>query len=107
MMYLQMVNVKITRMHPLVDKILKAARATSNDEDRYSRLAGVKLSDKETLEERMMKFQREGVKFGLRHGGRVLIGDEMGLGKTVQACALVKCYQEEWPVLVVTPSSLR
>jgi SWI/SNF-related matrix-associated actin-dependent regulator 1 of chromatin subfamily A len=55
----------------------------------------------------MRPFQREGVKFGLRAGGRLLIGDEMGLGKTVQACALAKCYQDEWPVLVVTPSSLR
>jgi SWI/SNF-related matrix-associated actin-dependent regulator 1 of chromatin subfamily A len=31
-----------------------------------------------------MPFQREGVKFALKHGGRALIGDEMGLGKTVQ-----------------------
>lgn len=31
----------------------------------------------------------------------------MGLGKTVQACALVRCYRQEWPLLVVTPSSLR
>lgn len=60
-----------------------------------------------TLADRMRPFQREGVNFGLRAGGRVLIGDEMGLGKTVQACALAKCYQAEWPVLVVTPSSLR
>ena len=36
------------------------------------------------LEGRLMAFQREGVKFALRHGGRALIGDEMGLGKTVQ-----------------------
>ncbi len=36
------------------------------------------------LEERLMAFQREGVRFALRHGGRALIGDEMGLGKTVQ-----------------------
>ena len=42
-----------------------------------------------------MAFQREGVMFALRRGGRVLIGDEMGLGKTVQACALLKCYEDE------------
>ena len=36
------------------------------------------------LEGRLMAFQREGVRFALRHGGRALIGDEMGLGKTVQ-----------------------
>jgi SWI/SNF-related matrix-associated actin-dependent regulator 1 of chromatin subfamily A len=32
----------------------------------------------------MFPFQREGVKYGLKRGGRVLLGDEMGLGKTVQ-----------------------
>ena len=30
------------------------------------------------------RFQREGVRFGVRHGGRCLLADEMGLGKTVQ-----------------------
>lgn len=54
-----------------------------------------------------MEFQREGVKFALKHGGRVLIGDEMGLGKTVQAIALLAAYKDEWPALIVTPSSLR
>jgi SWI/SNF-related matrix-associated actin-dependent regulator 1 of chromatin subfamily A len=31
----------------------------------------------------------------------------MGLGKTVQACALLRCYEDDWPALVITPSSLR
>ena len=31
-------------------------------------------------------FQREGVRFGVKHQGRVLLADEMGLGKTVQVC---------------------
>jgi SWI/SNF-related matrix-associated actin-dependent regulator 1 of chromatin subfamily A len=31
----------------------------------------------------------------------------MGLGKTVQACALMQCYRDEWPALIVAPSSLR
>ena len=30
------------------------------------------------------RFQREGVEFAVRHGGRALIADDMGLGKTVQ-----------------------
>ena len=32
----------------------------------------------------MARVQVEGVKFALRHGGRVLLADEMGLGKTIQ-----------------------
>lgn len=33
-------------------------------------------------------FQFEGVRFGLRRGGRCLIADEMGLGKTLQVMLL-------------------
>lgn len=32
----------------------------------------------------LLPFQIEGVRFGLRRGGRCLIADEMGLGKTLQ-----------------------
>jgi hypothetical protein len=59
------------------------------------------------LESKLMPFQREGVQFALRHGGKALLGDEMGLGKTVQALAVLSAYKDEWPVLVVSPSSLR
>lgn len=45
------------------------------------------------LRKALMKFQEEGVKFGLARGGRVLIADEMGIGKTVQGIALACCYQ--------------
>lgn len=31
----------------------------------------------------------------------------MGLGKTIQAIAIAYCYKEEWPLLIVAPSSLR
>lgn len=36
------------------------------------------------LREALLPFQLDGVKFGLRRGGRCLIADEMGLGKTIQ-----------------------
>jgi hypothetical protein len=59
------------------------------------------------LREALMPFQREGVLFGLARGGRVLIGDEMGLGKTLQAIAIAAAFADEWPLLVVCPSSMR
>lgn len=31
----------------------------------------------------------------------------MGLGKTLQALAVACAYREDWPILVVAPSSLR
>ena len=39
-----------------------------------------------TLLDTLLPFQLEGVRFGLRRGGRCLIADEMGLGKTLQVC---------------------
>lgn len=55
----------------------------------------------------LMDFQWEGIHFALRHGGRCLIGDDMGLGKTLQAIAVARIYMEDWPLLIVCPSSLR
>ena len=100
-----------------------------------------------SLERALLPFQREGVRFGLAHGGCCLLAgagpggrprvvgqqggvrmfrllepcpacnshnapghpaaDEMGVGKTVQAIALASCYEDEWPLLVVVPASLR
>lgn len=40
------------------------------------------------LNDILLPFQRVGVEFALRRGGRVLIGDEMGLGKTLQGVLL-------------------
>ena len=31
----------------------------------------------------------------------------MGLGKTIQALAIASYYQEDWPLLIICPSSLR
>ncbi|XP_042804514.1 DNA annealing helicase and endonuclease ZRANB3 isoform X4 [Panthera leo] len=36
-----------------------------------------------------------------------MVADEMGLGKTIQAIAIAYFYKEEWPLLIVVPSSLR
>ncbi|XP_061658429.1 DNA annealing helicase and endonuclease ZRANB3 isoform X9 [Syngnathoides biaculeatus] len=59
------------------------------------------------LLERLMPFQREGVRFALSKNGRCMIADEMGLGKTVQAIAVSYAFRKEWPLLVVVPSSLK
>ncbi|NWQ65588.1 SMAL1 protein, partial [Neopipo cinnamomea] len=55
----------------------------------------------------LMPFQREGVNFAVLRNGRLLIADDMGLGKTIQAICIAAYYQKEWPLLVVTPSSVR
>lgn len=57
--------------------------------------------------EKLMEFQWEGIHFALKRGGRCLIGDDMGLGKTLQAIAVARVYMNDWPLLIVCPSSLR
>ncbi|XP_006811177.1 DNA annealing helicase and endonuclease ZRANB3-like [Saccoglossus kowalevskii] len=59
------------------------------------------------LNEKLLPFQRDGVKYAIHKKGRCLIGDEMGLGKTIQAIAVAYYYKSEWPLLIVVPSSLK
>ncbi|XP_061580481.1 SWI/SNF-related matrix-associated actin-dependent regulator of chromatin subfamily A-like protein 1 [Cololabis saira] len=60
-----------------------------------------------TLSSSLMPFQREGVNFAVSKQGRILLADDMGLGKTVQAITIAAYYRNEWPLLVVVPSSVR
>lgn len=63
------------------------------------------LSDQ--FHRRLMPFQREGIAFGVKAQGRVLIADEMGLGKTVQAIGVMLHFHQDFPALVVVPSSVK
>ena len=65
------------------------------------------LSENLRMFERLYNFQVEGIVYGIKNNGRVLIADEMGLGKTVQAIAISIYYENDWPLLIITPSSLR
>ncbi|XP_042433276.1 SWI/SNF-related matrix-associated actin-dependent regulator of chromatin subfamily A-like protein 1 isoform X7 [Zingiber officinale] len=90
----------VEKLDVLVHRALGAASAVNDLRDLYDRMPSY-------LETKLLPFQREGVRFILQHGGRVLLADEMGLGKTLQAIAVAACMPEAWPVLVITPSSLR
>ncbi|XP_029461238.1 DNA annealing helicase and endonuclease ZRANB3 isoform X2 [Rhinatrema bivittatum] len=61
----------------------------------------------EKLRERLLPFQKEGIKFALKRHGRCMLADEMGLGKTIQAISVAYFYKNEWPLLIVVPSSLK
>ena len=52
-------------------------------------------------------FQKAGIEFGIKKKGRMLLADEMGVGKTIQAICIASIFKENWPVLIVAPSSLK
>ena len=92
--------VDLTDLNALPLKALKHAAGRCDDTPLYEMIP-------EKLESCLFPFQREGVEFALSVGGRVILGDEMGLGKTLQALALIGAYSDDWPALVLCPSSLR
>ena len=57
--------------------------------------------------DQLMPFQKDGVTWAVCRNGRAIIADDMGLGKTVQALMAAYYFKNEWPLLVVCPSSLR
>ncbi|XP_075367308.1 DNA annealing helicase and endonuclease ZRANB3 isoform X1 [Mycteria americana] len=74
----------------------------------YSENVDAKLSFlPERLRKKLLPFQEKGIIFALQRNGRCMIADEMGLGKTIQAIAISYYYKNEWPLLIVVPSSLR
>ncbi|GFQ71950.1 hypothetical protein TNCT_6421 [Trichonephila clavata] len=94
-------NVLIVPLPRFITKIFsKVSEAKIIKEHDLSKLDPVMLRS-------LLPFQRDGVNFAIQHEGRVLIADDMGLGKTIQAIAIANYYSEDWPLLVVTPSSVR
>ncbi|KAL8105582.1 hypothetical protein AgCh_029400 [Apium graveolens] len=93
-------NIEVENLDPLVRRAMAAASAVADLRDQYNCIPSY-------VESKLLPFQRDGVRFALQHGGRVLLADEMGLGKTLQAIAVTTCVRDSWPVLVLTPSSLR
>ena len=59
------------------------------------------------LQNTLYNFQKEGINFGIEKNGRLLIADEMGVGKTIQAIGIMTIYKDDWPVLILCPSSLK
>ncbi|KAM5568487.1 hypothetical protein ABKV19_016181 [Rosa sericea] len=94
------VNVEIENLDPLVHRAIAAVSVVPDIRDLYDRIPSC-------IESKLLGFQREGVRFILQHGGRAFLADEMGLGKTLQAIAVASCIRDSWPVLILTPSSLR
>ncbi|XP_018011720.1 SWI/SNF-related matrix-associated actin-dependent regulator of chromatin subfamily A-like protein 1 isoform X2 [Hyalella azteca] len=92
------------RISPLPANVLKVLKEAKS----LPPLHSVDISGLDPLlRDSLLPYQLDGVRFGLRRGGRVLIADDMGLGKTIQALGIAACYRRDWPLLIVTPSSVR
>lgn len=97
-------SVKIEINDPLPEQVIDALVKAN---EKYA--GEVDLTERLTPEfiESLFPFQKEGITFAVKRGGRCLIADDMGLGKTVQAIALALWFREDWPLIIITPSSLR
>uniref|UniRef100_A0AAV2JCX5 SWI/SNF-related matrix-associated actin-dependent regulator of chromatin subfamily A-like protein 1 n=1 Tax=Knipowitschia caucasica TaxID=637954 RepID=A0AAV2JCX5_KNICA len=97
------------RVEPLPRQVVEAF--CRRFEDPHAETATVPEADLSAIDPvlstSLLPFQRIGVNFGVHQGGRLLLADDMGLGKTIQAIAIAAFYRSEWPLLVVTPSSIR
>jgi len=56
---------------------------------------------------KLYRFQRRGVRFVERRGGKAIIADDMGLGKTIQAVHWIERNPKLKPVAIVCPSSVK
>ena len=54
----------------------------------------------------LLPYQRGGVSYIVKKGGRALLADDMGLGKTIQGIATMQYYRKDWPVFIIAPASL-
>ncbi|CAL1526744.1 unnamed protein product [Lymnaea stagnalis] len=79
---------------------------SSTSENSIVSEADLKCVD-DVLVQTLLPFQKHGVNVAIHRQGRLLIADDMGLGKTLQAICIASYYRNEWPLLVVCPSSVR
>eukprot|EP00922_Rhytidocystis_sp_ex-Travisia-forbesii_P017264 GHVS01025775.1.p2 GENE.GHVS01025775.1~~GHVS01025775.1.p2 ORF type:complete len:239 (+),score=23.20 GHVS01025775.1:960-1676(+) len=98
--------VHCAKPHPLPRRTANVLLGVMSPSTKNKRKRVVELVGEELVKE-LKPFQVKGIEYGLGRNGRVLIGDEMGLGKTLQALAIASYYSDEWPLLVVSPSSIR
>ncbi|XP_069636913.1 DNA annealing helicase and endonuclease ZRANB3 isoform X4 [Haliaeetus albicilla] len=96
------------RVQEIAFNMASTFQETPTLEASYAENVNAKLSFlPERLRKKLLPFQEKGIIFALQRSGRCMIADEMGLGKTIQAIAVSYYYKNEWPLLIVVPSSLR
>ncbi|KAE9455034.1 hypothetical protein C3L33_13074, partial [Rhododendron williamsianum] len=91
-------KVEVESLDPLVRHAIVAASAVPDLRDRYDMIPG-------NVESKLLPFQRDGVRFAAI---KILIAFFFSGFKSMEhAIAVTTCIRDAWPVLVLTPSSLR
>jgi len=94
------------KLDQIPPKVINILQELSEKEKKQSQSIDLsKIGD--SLIKTLFPFQEQGVRYGVRNNGRLLIADDMGLGKTIQAITLALYYRSDWPLLVVAPSSVK
>uniref|UniRef100_A0A8C5JAC9 SWI/SNF-related matrix-associated actin-dependent regulator of chromatin subfamily A-like protein 1 n=1 Tax=Junco hyemalis TaxID=40217 RepID=A0A8C5JAC9_JUNHY len=104
----ELLSLMSVEVEPLPEAVIKTFAAQLQRSPSLTDIPDADLSGVDSkIVTSLMPFQREGVNFAISRKGRLLLADDMGLGKTIQAICIAAYYQQEWPLLVVTPSSVR
>ncbi|XP_077274708.1 SWI/SNF-related matrix-associated actin-dependent regulator of chromatin subfamily A-like protein 1 [Temnothorax americanus] len=96
-------NVTVARIPEAVFQIFKRNLKSDNRVKSEQDLS--KIDEK--LMDTLMPFQRDGICYGISKNGRCMIADDMGLGKTIQALGIAHYFKDSWPLLIVSPSSVK
>ncbi len=96
------VDIEVTELPRFLIRGIKEFLSTLNFVDAESIVLNINTS----LNDRLLDYQIEGIKYVIQRGGRALIGDDMGLGKTVQALGVIQHYRSHLPALILVPVPL-
>ena len=96
------VDIEVTELPRFLIRGIKEFLSTLNYVDADSIVLNINTS----LNDRLLDYQIEGIKYVIQRGGRALIGDDMGLGKTVQALGVIQHYRDHLPALILVPVAL-
>lgn len=120
--YSSRVSIRYVPLTDYVRKLIIECNAVAREAERIANLAPPPNAPPSALEistiiphhlletelfRSLKDYQVQGVEFALCRNGRLLLADAPGLGKTIQSIAIATCYPENWPVLVICPSSVR
>lgn len=96
------VDIEIIELPRFLIRGIKEFLSTLNYVDADS----IVLNINSSLNDRLLDYQVEGIKYVIQRSGRAFIGDDMGLGKTVQALGIIQHYRDHLPALIIVPVPL-